>query len=256
MTDGNMKIKVCECGCGKEVREGKRFIHGHNNHETSWNKGVSTSKEVLLKMALSRKPRIGYTHSEATKQKMRENHADFRGRKYTEETKQKMRKPKHSGFGEILSKATQNHSMSSDRKNKISESLQGSVHSEETKQKRAASITALWKTPQFVNKMMKARHIVPNKPETALFDILDRLRPGDWKFTGDLSFIINGKNPDFVNVNGKKKIIELYGDYWHRGEDPQIRINEFASFGWETLVIWERELKDMKTLISKLEAFV
>ncbi len=63
------------------------------------------------------------------------------------------------------------------------------------------------------------------------------------------------KIPDFVNINGKKKVIEVFGDYHHRGQDPQYRINEFKSFGWDTLVVWEHELKNMAELKETLTNF-
>ena len=113
----------------------------------------------------------------------------------------------------------------------------------------------LWLKPDYIKKIQAAYHNKPNKPETLLFRLLEKLHPGEWKYTGDFSFIINGKCPDFVNINGEKKIIELFGDYWHRGEDPQDRINDFSNFGYETLVIWERELKNMDDLKNKIQAF-
>lgn len=67
--------------------------------------------------------------------------------------------------------------------------------------------------------------------------------------------MINGKNPDFTNCNGKKKLIELFGDYWHKGEDPQDRINIFKKFGYDTLVIWESELKDINKVKNKVIKF-
>lgn len=73
---------------------------------------------------------------------------------------------------------------------------------------------------------------------------------------GDFSFMINGKNPDFVNCNGKKLIIELFGDYWHKDDNPEDRAKVFEPFGYKTLVIWEHELKDIENLKNKLEGFI
>lgn len=53
----------------------------------------------------------------------------------------------------------------------------------------------------------------------------------------------------------KKKLIELFGDYWHKGEDPQDRINIFKKFGYDTLVIWESELKDINKVKNKVIKF-
>ena len=99
-------------------------------------------------------------------------------------------------------------------------------------------------------------HMRPNKAEFVLLGILNSLSPESWAFVGDWSMILAGKNPDFVNTNGKKQIIELFGDYWHKGEDETGRIDLFRRFGYETLVVWERELKDISSLTTKLREFV
>ncbi len=114
----------------------------------------------------------------------------------------------------------------------------------------------LWQDGSYVKKLQQAYHRKPNKPETILLTLLNDLYPNEWKYTGDLSFMINGKNPDFVNCNGKKLVIEMWGDYWHKGEDPKDRAKVFKPFGYETLVIWERELKNPDKVISRIRDFV
>ena len=75
--------------------------------------------------------------------------------------------------------------------------------------------------------------------------------------------VLGGKVPDFVNINGKKQVIELFGDYWH-GEKrtkknketaEREKIEHYAQFGFGCLVVWECELKDLETLEKKLLAF-
>lgn len=39
-------------------------------------------------------------------------------------------------------------------------------------------------------------------------------------------------------------------------EHEQERTNYFKQFGYDTLIIWEQELKDVKTLKHKLNSFV
>jgi len=85
--------------------------------------------------------------------------------------------------------------------------------------------------------------------------ILESLYPGEWKFVGDGQVIIDGKCPDFINVNGQKKIIELYGERWHRDDDPQDRINVFKPFGYDTLVIWVRELQNSRKVRKMIIEF-
>ena len=76
-----------------------------------------------------------------------------------------------------------------------------------------------------------------------------------FKYTGDGSIIIEGKMPDFININGQKKIIELFGNYWHKKEDEMIRMEYFNKYGYDTLIIWEDEIKNLEAVKTKLIAF-
>lgn len=51
----------------------------------------------------------------------------------------------------------------------------------------------------------------PNEYGKILDAILQEIFPNEWKYVGDGQLIINGKNPDWVNINGKKQLIELWG---------------------------------------------
>jgi len=74
---------------------------------------------------------------------------------------------------------------------------------------------------------------------------------------GDGSFVINGFNPDFVNINGQKKIIELFGDYWHRNTQikDKKRIKTYNKYGYKVLIVWEHELENINKLKIKLQKF-
>ena len=94
-----------------------------------------------------------------------------------------------------------------------------------------------------------------NKPEGKLLQILDSLYPNEWRFVGNGEVIIAGKCPDFININGQKKCIELFGDHWHKDDNPQDRIDVFTPYGYKTLVVWEKELKDVDHLKETLGNF-
>ena len=89
------------------------------------------------------------------------------------------------------------------------------------------------------------------KPEMILDIVLQKFFPNEWEYVGDGKFIIGGKNPDFVNVNGKKKIIELNGVFWHKDQNPQDRIDLFKQYGFETLIITDEELYEKPAEIYK-----
>lgn len=96
----------------------------------------------------------------------------------------------------------------------------------------------LWQDPTYVRKQIKARGVYPNKTEMKLLSILNRLYPNEWKYVGDGEFILAGKNPDFVNVNGRKIVIDLFGEYWHTKEEAVERIALFKKYGFKTVIIW------------------
>jgi hypothetical protein len=47
----------------------------------------------------------------------------------------------------------------------------------------------------------------------------------------------------------------LFGDYWHRNDNPQNRIDIFKPYGYSTLVIWEHELNNVEELSKSLITF-
>jgi endogenous inhibitor of DNA gyrase (YacG/DUF329 family) len=107
----------------------------------------------------------------------------------------------------------------------------------------------------------------PNKEEKKLIEILNTILPGEYKYVGDGSFWIKvgnkNVNPDFINVKGQKKIIELFGNFWHgekrtgrtKIEEEQQRTVLFDRCGYKPLVIWGKELKDIGKLKYRLELF-
>ena len=99
----------------------------------------------------------------------------------------------------------------------------------------------------------------PNKPESLLNFLLTIILPKEYKYVGNDKIVIDTFNPDFINCNGQKKIIEMYGDYWHKRDEvverDKRRLKAYKEYGYETLIIWEKELKDPEMVIAKLMEF-
>lgn len=207
---------LCLCGCGEMTALGKKFVHGHNARFDHPMQGRKMSEEARKRNSEVHKGMIPW----------------ITGKTHSVEVRKKL-SASHKGVP-------------------LSEKHRGSIGKAS---KRVWARISEEKKNEWTANIRKALQCFPNKPESAILSILDSMYPGQWKFVGDGQVIIAGKCPDFVNVNGQKKIIELFGDYWHRGQDPQDRINTFAPFGYETLVIWERELKSMDSVIQKIHIF-
>lgn len=140
--------------------------------------------------------------------------------------------------------------------------------SEEHKKKDSEAHIKLWQDPGFREKQLKAilrkQVVKPNKLEKLLNKLLQELLPNEYQLNVNTEvMILGGKIPDFVNINGQKKIIELFGDYWHSEEvtgrtkkrEEQRRIDHFSKYGYQTLIIWERELKDISKVTNRIMEF-
>lgn len=93
--------------------------------------------------------------------------------------------------------------------------------------------------------------------------MLDEVCPDEYRYTGDGSFAIGGMVPDFTNCDGQKKLIEMFGTYWHSQEvtgkpeeqEEQDRKDKYAEFGFKCLVVWEHELPNRNLVVQRLKAF-
>jgi len=88
-------------------------------------------------------------------------------------------------------------------------------------------------------------NVVPNKLET----YFDLITSEDVYFVGDGTLYVtlkdgSKKNPDF-KVHGQRKFIELFGDYWHKNENPELLIQKYKEIGFDCIIFWESEIKKM-----------
>ncbi len=94
-----------------------------------------------------------------------------------------------------------------------------------------------------------------NDCEKIVYNLIEELFPGEYRYTGDYNFWIHGRNPDFLCYKNKK-IIEHFGVWWHgekvtgqsREDHEKERIKHFEKYGYECLVIWEDDIKSGKNL--------
>lgn len=142
-----------------------------------------------------------------------------------------------------------------ERAKRISDALTGMVLSPERCKRQKGIALELWQNPKYVTKQMKARNVRPNKAELTLDSLLNLHFPEQWRYVGDGEVIIGGKCPDFININGKKQVIELFGIYWHSVLDIAKRTEHFRQYGFSTLVIWEDELANPDKVIKKIKTY-
>jgi len=230
-----------------------------------WNKGVPHSLESIEKMRLAnagkhRNPETefqkgsipwnkGIQHRPETIAKLKGRHTnpktEFKaGHRPTEETRKKQSESAKRRFSDPAER---------EKQSKRKTGKKSPVHSARMKKR--------WQEESYVERQKLARDMKPNKAELTLGDLLGRLFINEYRYVGDFSFFLGGRCPDFMNVNGQKKLIELYGDYYHDQEifpdtmTPEERISHFKDYGFNTLIVWEKELNDEPQLIEKLQAF-
>jgi len=145
--------------------------------------------------------------------------------------------------------------------------LYGNHHSKETCKKMSVSHLKNFKNKAYKENFLKNvlsktiqklnGKIGPNKTEQRLLDII-HLIDNDFEFIGDGQKSIAGKWPDFINEK-KKLIIEYNSDYFHRNDTKEMindRINLFKGMGYNTLIINEKDFKELKNLRFKISNFV
>jgi hypothetical protein len=104
-----------------------------------------------------------------------------------------------------------------------------------------------WADPEMRQHMIENIIKMGNRSQNKLESLFDSLTPACVEYVGDgqLWYIWpNGrpKNPDF-KVKNKPQVIELFGDYWHRYDDPMKHIEMWRRLECECLVIWESDFK-------------
>jgi len=205
-----------------------KFKNGH----ITWNTGLTKESDTRLQHVAEcvSKARLGTRASAETRNKL---------------SKMRMGHPFYGGGGKCKPGCTcKRHTISQERKEiyRIKTKARWESWSKDTQE-------------AFIKKCLKASATLPNKEEKRLDEILQKNFPTTWKYVGDGEFILARKNPDFINIQGKKEIIELWGEYFHSGQDPKEREAIFKEYGYTTLIIWCKELKDEERLVKKITKF-
>lgn len=94
----------------------------------------------------------------------------------------------------------------------------------------------------FYQKLTISQQRRPNGLEISFISLIEKYNL-PFRYVGNGAIWICGKNPDFIHTENKI-VLELFGDYWHKNEDEAIRTEHFKSHGFNTIVIWESEIKN------------
>lgn len=156
-------------------------------------------------------------------------------------------------------------SPSEEVKKKISDSLKGRAQPPRTAE-HCSNLSKSVNKPETLKKLAeigaksRTKQASPNTKEKLLEAVLNKNFPGEFKLNVKNGLIIGNKVPDFVNVNGRKVLVELFGDYWHstritgksKEAEEATRKSHFNSWGFKTVIIWESELHNTDLICNKI----
>jgi very-short-patch-repair endonuclease len=257
----------------KRIRNKGMFKKGH----IPWSKGKHLDESTKEKISEAKrgKPNLklrGRTVSEETKKKFskmmkklwkdptfRENQSQ--SRKGIPSWCKGLRKetdPRIKKRGEALKglKKTEEH-----RKH-LSEACKGRIPWNRGRKRPWLSV---WnRDPVFIQKRIRGLMEKPTEPEKKLMTIIHK-HSLPYRYSGDGSAVIGSFNPDFIHVNGEKKIIELFGRTFHdqnhayfnvplcEREEPRKAI--YRKMGFDCLIIWDDEIQDEERVLAKIIDF-
>lgn len=133
--------------------------------------------------------------------------------------------------------------------------MRGKHHSEATLKKMSDVKKGKHPSEATREKLREARRhqkIHHTKPEL-IFEEMCKKYELPFKYTGDGAFWIQNLNPDFVECNGKKIAVEIFGVAFHsplftfRPNIPYSQTLEgrrriLKKYGWKLIVLWDRDL--------------
>jgi hypothetical protein len=173
---------------------------------------------------------------------------------------------------EKLRKALTGRIFTEEHKDKISESLTGRTLSEEHCRKLSERVfTKEWKENLSIGQKLYWRSeegklnrqtIVSegkNIPVIADFNEVEKLAdsilqncfPGYFYFSGNTDLRVGSKCPDFSSLKNSKKVIEVFGSYYHSAPDEESLKLYYKELGFDLLVIWDWQLKDASISLEK-----
>ena len=259
-------MHLCQCGCGHEVtRDRNIYLRGH------WGRGKKYSIEhcSALREGINKyhqQPGVHEKYVQSMREKSKKCWEDpeYRARKISWMTtliKQQWRDP---NFRAIQAEGNRTNWNNPEFRNEqsalISKRMKQRWMAEEYRLLKSEQAKQQWENmenkDEVIKRLIEASHacLRPNKTEQKLIHIISA-NDLPFIYVGDGSFILGGKCPDFLNVNGKKQLIELYGEYWHKDDNPQDRIDFFQKYGFDCLIIWDYEIDDEETIVNRIKTF-
>jgi len=225
----------------KETRQKIRLGHLGKQLSIETKKKQSKTRKRLIKEGKIIPYWKGKKLSKEHKQKLIESHKGMLGKHLSKEHKRKI-----SLANKGISKP----------KTKLRNLINNPMKNTKIAKKHGDFMRMIWKNKDYREKTIKA-HLKglfkrPTSLERKFLDLIKKYNL-PYKYVGDGSFLIDYKNPDFINVNGEKICIEVANRFHHQGNWKQKRIEHFIKYGWKCIVIFEDELENEQEILDKIK---
>jgi hypothetical protein len=123
---------------------------------------------------------------------------------------------------------------------------------------KARTMKELWQDPKYISRVFKGLNAKPNKLERKVDKILQKLVPGTFQYNGDFScgVVLGGLVPDFINSNGEKIVIEVFGANYHDEKIMKEKFKDtlnwkrtefgrkavYSQLGFDCIILWDYNL--------------
>jgi hypothetical protein len=215
--------------CHNESKKGK----------PTWNKGL-TMEDPRVKAGIER---LNASHPQ----------------QLSEETKQK------------ISKALANREVSLSHRKALSLAAKGKAKSSEAVAKMTATKNApeqrlaqsersriLWENSDYIKKVYDGLGRRPTKPEERLMNIFSKYFP-ELQYNGDFRLGVSLRRliPDFINVNGAKEVVEVFGERFHKASQVDEKIARYKQLGYNCLILWSKDVmrREEADIVTRIELF-
>ena len=114
----------------------------------------------------------------------------------------------------------------------------------ENKEKQRKIMKKWWKNDEYKEKVVKnSLKGLLKRPTSLEKKFIEFIEKYDlpFKYTGNGTFLIGYKNPDFVCITDKKVCIEVANEYHHPPPYATKRVKHFAKWGWKCLIFFQND---------------
>jgi very-short-patch-repair endonuclease len=143
-------------------------------------------------------------------------------------------------------------------KSKIGKSIwfNGRIFNEKHRKNISKALTGKKQTKEHIKNSLKRRTM--SNLEIKFQKVIDKYNL-PYKFVGNGKFFIERKNPDFINVNGEKKAVEVY---WKKHKDlfrgsskqwMEERKKIFNKYGWQIIFIENEQINNDFIILNLLK---